>query len=133
MVDAVEPFLYTQSVTDRTPGNIEPDSVFWHHPDRLDDERGVVRPLAYRVAIKARLSNLLAYLHPSIHQLWEFSSISPDNAPRLRVLIQDRYLELVLKDLRLPEVIEIRPRESDGFTFVPWIVIKSRENCISSD
>ena len=133
LVRAVELLLHAHSVTDRTTSNIEPDSVFRHHPDRLDDERGIVHPLAHRIPIKSWLSNFLAYLYASIHQLGKFSPIRPDDAPRLRIFVQDRYLVFVLKDLRLPQIIKIRAREAYRLTLIPGIIIKRRENLIGSD
>src|SRR6266566_1468115 len=132
MVNAVELFLHAQSITDRTTRDIEPNSVLRHHPDSLDDERGIVHPLAHRVPIKSLLSNFLAHLYASIHQFGELSPVRPNDAPRLRIFIQDRYLVLVLKDLRLPQVIKICAREPDRLTLIPWIIKKRREDCVVS-
>src|SRR5882672_570967 len=133
MVNAVELFLDAQSVTDWTASNIEPDSVFRHHPDRLDDERGIVRPLAHRIAIKPWLTNFLAHLYASLNHFGELSPVRPNDAPRLRIFVQDRYLVLVLKDLRLPQVIKIRAREAYRLTLIPGIIIKCWENLIGPD
>jgi len=78
------------------------------------------------------LSDFLAYLYATINEFGELSPVRPDNAPRLSIFIQDRILLFVLKDLRLPQVIKIRARESYGLTLVPGIVIKRRENLIGS-
>src|SRR5882762_3013557 len=133
MVNAVELFLHAHSITHWAASNIEPDSVLRHHPDRLDDECGIVHPLAHRVAIKSWLSNFLAYLNASIDQFGELSSVGPDNAPCLRIFIQNRYLILVLKDLGLSQIIEIGAGEAYRLALVPWIVIKRGENLIGSD
>src|SRR6266404_5683979 len=133
LVHAVELFLHAQSVTDWTTSNIEPDSVFRHHPDRLDDERGIVHPLAHRIPIKPWLSNFLSQSYASIDRFWELSPVRPNDAPRLRIFVQDRYLVFVLKDLRLPQIIKIRAREAYRLTLIPGIIIKRRENLIGSD
>src|ERR1700730_5122795 len=133
MVNSVELFLHAHNITDWTTRNIEPDSVLRHHPYRLDDERGIVQPLTHRVPIKSWLSNFLAYLNASIHQFGELPPVCPDHAPGLRLFIQDRYFVLVLKDLGLPQVIEIGAGETYRLALVPRIVIKRGEDLIGSD
>ncbi len=95
-------------------------------------ECGVVHPIAHRVPIKPRLLDLLAHSYAPLNQLRQLSPISPDNAPRLSILIQDRYLVCVLQDLRLPEVIKICAGEPQRFALVPRIVIKPGEDRINA-
>src|ERR1700722_17821283 len=123
MVHSVEALLHAHLVADRTTGTIQPDLVFRHHSDRLDDERAVVHPFADRVAIKARLSNFLPHEHSSIHQFRNLSPIRPDPPPALPIFIQDGHFVLVLQDLSLSKIIEIGSWKSQWFARIPRIII----------
>src|SRR3984893_14994689 len=123
MVHAMDPLLHVHLVADGTSGRIQPDSVFSHHPRRLNDERGIVQPFPDRVAVIARFLDFLADEYAAIDQLWKFAAICPDYAPGGCVLVQDGDLVLVLQDLRFPQVVKIHAWESQRLTFVAWIIV----------
>src|SRR5712664_4381558 len=133
MVHAMETLLHAQSVANRTTSTIQPDSVFRHHPDSLDDDRAIVLPFANRVAIEAWLSNFLPHEHASIYHFGKLSPIRPDHAPCLPILIQDCHFVLVLHDLSLYQLIKVCSSEPQRLAPIPRIVVLCRKNLIRSD
>src|SRR5437879_2800319 len=87
----------------RTPGIIDPGSFI--ESGRLDDKRGIVLPLADRIAVPSWLRNILR---------GKPSPVRPDAAKCPIILIKDQHLLFSLKDLYRSEVKEFYARNPIG-------------------
>src|SRR5262249_25065610 len=97
---------------DRPASIVEPDALFRHGANGLDIECVIVDPCADGVPEPPRLSVLAVYFHAAaIHQFGKWSTVGPDDAPLVVVLVQHRYLVFVLKDLD-PEVVVVMARQA---------------------
>jgi len=71
MVYTMEVLFHARCVANWTAGKIQPDSVFRHHPDRLDPTSVLSSThLPDRIAIKALLLELPFLPHGSIPPIW---------------------------------------------------------------
>src|SRR5579871_2289376 len=126
-------FLHTRLIADRTASKVKPDSVFRHHPYRVDDKRRIVHPFADRVPVKTLLSNLLPYTYCSIRQFGEFPAVGPNDAPGFRILIQNRHFVFVLENLSISQIVEVCSWEAQRLALVPRVVVRGGINLISPD
>src|SRR5207245_3522834 len=101
----------------RTPDIIDPGSFI--DSGRLDDKRGIVLPLADRIAVPSWLRNILR---------GKPSPVRPDAAKCPIILIKDQHLLFSLKDLYRSEVKEFYARKPDWIADIKWIVIERDEN-----
>src|SRR6185503_15897808 len=90
---------------------IQPDPLLRHRPHGLDIERVIVHPRPDRVPEPSRLSLLTVYLDTAaIHEFVKWSTVGPDDAPLVVVLVQHRDLVLVLKNLDA-EIVVVMSRQ----------------------
>src|SRR5207245_10100138 len=90
---------------------------------RLDDKRGIVLPLADRIAVPSCLRNILR---------GKPSPVRPDAAKCPIILIKDQHLLFRLKDLYRSEVKEFYARKPDWIADIKWIVIERDGNLCGS-
>src|SRR5262245_12765106 len=106
-----------------TPDLGSPYAVVRHHANRLNLKGVIIHPSAYRIPEESRLSKLAADLHATVHELRKSSTVRPNDAPPIVVVIEDIDLVLVLEELRQPDVVVVVPRHSERFAAVSRIVV----------
>src|SRR5690348_4649499 len=126
VVQAPECFRYVSLITERPARIIEPNAVFGHGSNRLDLEGVIVQPFAHGVAHPARFPKLAVYFYAAIHQFGERTTVGPNDAPSVVVVIQKRDLGLVLKDLGKSEAVMIPAGESERLAEIPGIIVLDR-------
>src|SRR5207253_1426020 len=117
VVHAVEALFHSQVAAMRTPNIIDPGSFI--ESARLDDKRGIVLPLADRIAVPSWLRNIVR---------GKPSPVRPDAAKCPIILIKDQHLLFSLKDLYRSEVKEFYARKPDWIADIKWIVIERDGN-----
>src|SRR5207253_11335601 len=65
-------------VAEGAAGSVEPNSIFRHCSDSLSNERGVVHPLADRIAVEPLFSHFVAYLYAAIDHFGKLATVRPD-------------------------------------------------------
>src|SRR4029077_4352632 len=105
-------------IAGRATSFVKPEFLIPRYPSRPDDQCAIVRPLTNRISVILGLRNIFG----------ELSSVRPDHAPNLLKFIQDHYLVLGLKDLRVSDLIKIRARKPQGIALVSRVIAKSRDN-----
>src|SRR5579864_3477101 len=123
-----EGLRYVKLITQGPARIVEPNPVFRHGSDRLDLEGVIVQPLADGVAHPALFPELAVYFHAAIEHFGEGTTVDPNDAPSAVVVIQHRYLSLVLKDLGKSEAVMIPARKSQGFAEIPGIIVFVRRD-----
>src|ERR1700682_3817453 len=119
MIDSMEPLFNAPIAAVRAASSIDPCSFV--RPRSLHDERVLVLPFPYRVAIP-----------PWLRIFGKFSPVRPDYPPCLAKLVQNYHVERRLKDLSCSELVEVFARHSLGIAVDYWIICIRRENASSS-
>src|ERR1700726_2639405 len=132
MVQAPECLRYASLITDGPASIIQPNPVFRDGSGRLDLWGVIVQPLADGVAHPPLFPELAVYFHAAIQQFGKGTTDDPNDAPAAVVVIQKRYLRLVLKDLGESEAVMIPARESQGFAEIPGIIVFVRRDRVDS-
>src|SRR5581483_12035355 len=98
VVHAVPCFRRFDLIADGPAGGIEPDAVFRHGADGLNNQGRIIHPFTYRIAVETLLALLVADLDATVDHFGKLAAISPNDAPAIIVLVKHNDLDLVLKD-----------------------------------